>query len=125
MKRPVVVPRQESLMYPIVKNPFVHNLQLSTLDIVRIVFMSITIAPVRLVSLALLFGLAWLLAAISLAYRTPEEKKKPLEGWRNTHRVHSTCVGQERGSKLQDKYNKRNPQKSPLGGKMAPDNHFS
>lgn len=34
MKRPVVVPRQESLMYPIVKNPFVHNLQLSTLDIV-------------------------------------------------------------------------------------------
>lgn len=48
----------------------------------QIVFMSITIAPVRLVSLALLFGLAWLLAAISLAYRTPEEKKKPLEGWR-------------------------------------------
>lgn len=86
MKRPVVVPRQESLMYPIVKNPFVHNLQLSTLDIVRIVFMSITIAPVRLVSLALLFGLAWLLAAISLAYRTPEEKKKPLEGWRNSLR---------------------------------------
>lgn len=43
----------------------------------------------------------------------------------STHRVHSTCVGQERGSKLQDKYNKRNPQKSPLGGKMAPDNHFS
>lgn len=84
MKRPVVVPRQESLMYPIVKNPFVHNLQLSTLDIVRIVFMSITIAPVRLVSLALLFGLAWLLAAISLAYRTPEEKKKPLEGWRKS-----------------------------------------
>lgn len=36
MKRPVVVPRQESLMYPIVKNPFVHNLQLSTLDIVRV-----------------------------------------------------------------------------------------
>lgn len=36
MKRPVVVPRQESLMYSIVKNPFVHNLQLSTLDIVRV-----------------------------------------------------------------------------------------
>ncbi|XP_056022789.1 lysophosphatidylcholine acyltransferase 2-like isoform X3 [Ostrea edulis] len=46
MKRPVTVPRQESLMYPIVKNPFVHNLQFSTLDIVRIVFMSVTIAPV-------------------------------------------------------------------------------
>ncbi|XP_061163187.1 lysophosphatidylcholine acyltransferase 2-like isoform X1 [Saccostrea echinata] len=82
MKRPVVVPRQESLMYPIVKNPFVHNLQFTTLDIVRIVIMSVTIAPVRLVSLALLFGLAWLLAKISLACRTPEEKQKPLEGWR-------------------------------------------
>ncbi|XP_048752397.1 lysophosphatidylcholine acyltransferase 2-like isoform X2 [Ostrea edulis] len=86
MKRPVTVPRQESLMYPIVKNPFVHNLQFSTLDIVRIVFMSVTIAPVRLVSLAVLFMLAWLLAAISLANRTPEEKKKPLEGWRNSLR---------------------------------------
>ncbi|XP_078338685.1 lysophosphatidylcholine acyltransferase 2-like isoform X1 [Crassostrea virginica] len=86
MKRPVVVPRQESLMYPIVKNPFVHNLQFSTLDMIRIALMSVTIAPVRLVSLALLFGLAWLLAAISLAYRTPEEKEKPLAGWRNSLR---------------------------------------
>nr|XP_022344069.1 lysophosphatidylcholine acyltransferase 2-like isoform X2 [Crassostrea virginica] len=84
MKRPVVVPRQESLMYPIVKNPFVHNLQFSTLDMIRIALMSVTIAPVRLVSLALLFGLAWLLAAISLAYRTPEEKEKPLAGWRKS-----------------------------------------
>ncbi|XP_061163188.1 lysophosphatidylcholine acyltransferase 2-like isoform X2 [Saccostrea echinata] len=96
MKRPVVVPRQESLMYPIVKNPFVHNLQFTTLDIVRIVIMSVTIAPVRLVSLALLFGLAWLLAKISLACRTPEEKQKPLEGWRNSLRplvvIVSRCV---------------------------------
>ena len=38
MKRPVVVPRQESLMYPIVKNPFVHNLQFSTLDMIRVSF---------------------------------------------------------------------------------------
>ncbi|WAR13504.1 PCAT2-like protein [Mya arenaria] len=78
------VPRQQSLIAPEIQNPFVHNLRLGYLDILQIIIMSVTIAPLRLLLVGLCLLLAWPLAAIVVAGRSEEDKKEPLTGWRNT-----------------------------------------
>ncbi|XP_052816886.1 lysophosphatidylcholine acyltransferase 2-like isoform X1 [Mya arenaria] len=76
------VPRQQSLIAPEIQNPFVHNLRLGYLDILQIIIMSVTIAPLRLLLVGLCLLLAWPLAAIVVAGRSEEDKKEPLTGWR-------------------------------------------
>ncbi|XP_048253838.1 lysophosphatidylcholine acyltransferase 2-like isoform X1 [Haliotis rufescens] len=82
MKRNVPIARQESLVVPDVQNPFVHRLHFGILDKIQIVIMSVTVAPLRLLMSGMCLVLAWPLAALSLAFRTEEEKRKPLTGWR-------------------------------------------
>ncbi|KAK7115276.1 hypothetical protein V1264_001176 [Littorina saxatilis] len=82
MKRHIVHPRQQSMVEPEVPNPFVHRLELGTLDILKIAIMSVTIAPLRLLMVVLLLLLVWPLAAIGVACRSPEEADKPFTGWR-------------------------------------------
>ncbi|XP_048253840.1 lysophosphatidylcholine acyltransferase 2-like isoform X2 [Haliotis rufescens] len=86
MKRNVPIARQESLVVPDVQNPFVHRLHFGILDKIQIVIMSVTVAPLRLLMSGMCLVLAWPLAALSLAFRTEEEKRKPLTGWRNVLR---------------------------------------
>ncbi|CAL1540095.1 unnamed protein product [Lymnaea stagnalis] len=76
------VPRQKSLGMPDVTNPFVHELELSLRDKIQIAVMSVTIAPIRLVLVILLLLLAWPFAALAVAFRSEEDKLKPMSGWR-------------------------------------------
>ncbi|KAH9509533.1 Lysophosphatidylcholine acyltransferase 2 [Bulinus truncatus] len=76
------IPRQKSLATPDVLNPFVHELKLSLRDKIQIAIMSVTIAPVRLVFVILLLLLAWPFAALAVAFRSEEDKMKPMTGWR-------------------------------------------
>nr|KAI8763632.1 lysophosphatidylcholine acyltransferase 2-like [Biomphalaria glabrata] len=76
------IPRQKSLSTPEVLNPFVHKLNLSLRDKIQIAIMSVTIAPIRLVLVLLLLLLAWPFAALAVAFRSEEDKLKPITGWR-------------------------------------------
>ncbi|PVD21270.1 hypothetical protein C0Q70_19441 [Pomacea canaliculata] len=82
MKRNIEPPRLTSITSPVVLNPFVHRLHLSILDIIQIAIMSVTIAPLRLLMVGLLLLAVWPLAAIAIAFRSPEDRSKPLSGWR-------------------------------------------
>ncbi|KAK0051449.1 lysophosphatidylcholine acyltransferase 2 [Biomphalaria pfeifferi] len=76
------IPRQKSLSTPEVLNPFVHKLNLSLRDKIQIAIMSVTIAPIRLFLVLLLLLLAWPFAALAVAFRSEEDKLKPITGWR-------------------------------------------
>ncbi|XP_076448987.1 lysophosphatidylcholine acyltransferase 2-like isoform X2 [Babylonia areolata] len=81
-KRPIEFPRMHSVDQPRVQNPFVHRLQFSTLDIIKIVVMSITLAPLRLLLAILIILMVWPLAAIGNFCTCAEDKEKPLRGWK-------------------------------------------
>ncbi|XP_025076258.1 lysophosphatidylcholine acyltransferase 2-like isoform X3 [Pomacea canaliculata] len=85
MKRNIEPPRLTSITSPVVLNPFVHRLHLSILDIIQIAIMSVTIAPLRLLMVGLLLLAVWPLAAIAIAFRSPEDRSKPLSGWRRSY----------------------------------------
>ena len=48
----------------------------------QVALMSVTIAPLRLLLIGLCLLLAWPLAAIAVGFRSEEDKKEPLSGWR-------------------------------------------
>ncbi|XP_060081111.1 lysophosphatidylcholine acyltransferase 2-like [Ylistrum balloti] len=83
MKRNIGIPRQTSLATPVVPNPFVHQIDLTNVDKIRIVLMSVFVVPVRLIFCAIFLLSGFFLATIALAFRSQEEKQKPLCGWRN------------------------------------------
>ncbi|XP_060555458.1 lysophosphatidylcholine acyltransferase 2-like isoform X2 [Ruditapes philippinarum] len=81
MKREI--PRQQSLIVPEIQNPFVHKVHLGYLDMIQVAFMSVTIAPLRLLLVGISLLLAWPLAALAVSFRSKEEQNQPLSGWRN------------------------------------------
>nr|XP_006825078.1 PREDICTED: lysophosphatidylcholine acyltransferase 2-like [Saccoglossus kowalevskii] len=88
--------RQESLMMPTVHNPFVHKIELSILDKIRIAVCTVTIFPIRLIILLILLLLAWLIARIALLGLKDEDFKEPFSGWRKKlHKpyVSVCCLG--------------------------------
>ncbi|KAL8603123.1 hypothetical protein ACOMHN_059295 [Nucella lapillus] len=44
--------------------------------------MSVTLAPIRLLMVGLILLMIWPLAAIGVAFRSPEDRNKPFKGWR-------------------------------------------
>ncbi|XP_050397956.1 lysophosphatidylcholine acyltransferase 2 isoform X1 [Patella vulgata] len=83
MKRNVIYPRQDSLVSPVVENPFVHRLNWTVYDYIKVALMSITIAPIRLILVGICLLAAWPLAAIAVGFRSEADRNKPLAGWRN------------------------------------------
>ncbi|XP_035678837.1 lysophosphatidylcholine acyltransferase 2-like isoform X1 [Branchiostoma floridae] len=73
------LPRQKSLIAPMIRNPFIHDLRLSTLDKIQIAVGSVTIAPIRFLFLLLLLLLSWLIATIATMGM---DTSKPMTGWR-------------------------------------------
>lgn len=63
-------------------HPFVHELKLSFLDKLQVAIMSVTLAPIRLILIVLFLLMAWPIAAIAIAFRSEEDKLKPVTGWR-------------------------------------------
>lgn len=85
-----------------VKNPFVHRLNLGTVDVIKIGLMSFTIAPIRVFIAGILLILAWSLAAVSLLFQNKEERQKPLIGWRKADPIYTASVCVTRRSQLQN-----------------------
>ncbi|XP_070574724.1 lysophosphatidylcholine acyltransferase 2-like isoform X1 [Ptychodera flava] len=75
------IPRQESLMMPLVRNPFVHKLDLTVGDKIRIAICTVTLFPIRLILILMFLLIAWLLALVALL-GIKDELKEPLSGWR-------------------------------------------
>ncbi|CAH1270054.1 LPCAT1 [Branchiostoma lanceolatum] len=73
------LPRQKSLIAPMIRNPFVHDLRLSTWDKIQIAVGSVTIAPIRFLFLLILLLLSWLIAIIATMGM---DASKPMAGWR-------------------------------------------
>ncbi|KAJ1529498.1 hypothetical protein ONE63_006271 [Megalurothrips usitatus] len=69
-------------------NPFVHRLELtSTYDKIKTALFTVTVLPLRVVAIAVLLVLAWLLAYIGLIGVTEEDlRTKPMTGWRKDTR---------------------------------------
>ncbi|XP_059469857.1 lysophosphatidylcholine acyltransferase isoform X1 [Neocloeon triangulifer] len=70
-------------------NPFVHHLELtSTLDKIKTAFLTVTFLPLRVVCIALLLALAWVLACVGLVGLDENDVRcKPLTGWRRSLRA--------------------------------------
>ncbi|KAI0235865.1 Lysophosphatidylcholine acyltransferase 1 [Lamellibrachia satsuma] len=65
------------------KHPFVHRPKITSIDKVQIAFMSVTIAPLRLIVVAILVTVTWLLATLALLGRSDADSKQPMSGWRS------------------------------------------
>ncbi len=75
--------REHSLVEPIVKNPFIHTLELSIIDKVKIGFNSVALLPIRVLTSTVIFLFAVSLACIVTAGYTPSQiQEKPFTGWR-------------------------------------------
>ncbi|XP_070574726.1 lysophosphatidylcholine acyltransferase 2-like isoform X3 [Ptychodera flava] len=89
------IPRQESLMMPLVRNPFVHKLDLTVGDKIRIAICTVTLFPIRLILILMFLLIAWLLALVALL-GIKDELKEPLSGWRRKLLIpitHLTALG--------------------------------
>ncbi|KAK3930099.1 Lysophosphatidylcholine acyltransferase [Frankliniella fusca] len=65
-------------------NPFVHRLEFaSTYDKIKTLLFTVTVLPLRVMAIAVLLVLAWLLACIGLIGVSEEDlRTKPMTGWR-------------------------------------------
>ncbi|XP_014668962.1 PREDICTED: lysophosphatidylcholine acyltransferase 2-like [Priapulus caudatus] len=81
-----VISRQNSLIHPIVKNPFLHRLELKWYDKLKIAVMAVTVFPIRVLLVAILLLLCWPCAFIAVWGRRDEDKLEPLTGWRRSMR---------------------------------------
>ncbi|XP_076334371.1 lysophosphatidylcholine acyltransferase isoform X2 [Tachypleus tridentatus] len=67
-------------------NPFIHKLELATYDRVKVVVMTVTVFPFRLLLLMIFLTTAWFLAVLGVYGMSSEEiNKKPLSGWRKQY----------------------------------------
>ena len=64
-------------------DPFTHTLGPGPCDILKIFFMTFTIAPIRFLIILLLFSVAWMLARIGLLCLSYDALNNcPIQGWR-------------------------------------------
>ncbi|KAM4705352.1 lysophosphatidylcholine acyltransferase 1 [Rhinophrynus dorsalis] len=73
--------RVQELARP-VRNPFVHDLRFTPLQKAKIVFMTLTLFPIRLFFAAFMMLLAWPFAFIAAMGRTEKDLEMPLSWWR-------------------------------------------
>ncbi|XP_071813429.1 lysophosphatidylcholine acyltransferase 2-like isoform X1 [Apostichopus japonicus] len=84
--------RQKSFVCPVVRNPFSHRLHLNVFDKIRIVVMSLTIAPIRLLLVMLLLFPSWIIVMVALAGKNPLDQI-PISGWRRSLKHILTLLG--------------------------------
>jgi lysophosphatidylcholine acyltransferase/lyso-PAF acetyltransferase len=72
---------------PKLRNPFVHRLQLSTLDKIQIVLLSVTLCPIRLLLVVLMLFFAAVFSFLALyGMDRHASQREPLPYWRNVIR---------------------------------------
>ncbi|XP_046736090.1 lysophosphatidylcholine acyltransferase isoform X2 [Diprion similis] len=74
-------------------NPFVHRLELdTTYDKLKTAFLTVAVLPFRLVAIAALVIVAWLLACLGLHGLTEDDlRRAPLTGWRRSKIIPWLC----------------------------------
>ncbi|KAM4614458.1 LOW QUALITY PROTEIN: lysophosphatidylcholine acyltransferase 2 [Discoglossus pictus] len=80
-KRAPLLPRQNSFIPPHIPNPFVHEINLTTTDKIRMVLCALFLLPIRLILFFLLLLITWPIAAI-ITCGCSEKSLEPLGGWR-------------------------------------------
>ncbi|XP_034249443.1 lysophosphatidylcholine acyltransferase isoform X2 [Thrips palmi] len=76
-------------------NPFVHRLEFaSTYEKIKTALLTVTVLPLRVLAIAVLLVLAWLLACVGLIGLSEEDlRTKPMTGWRKTVRGWISVLG--------------------------------
>ncbi|XP_063801354.1 lysophosphatidylcholine acyltransferase 2 [Pseudophryne corroboree] len=80
-QRAPLLPRQKSFIPPQIPNPFVHEINLTLTDKIRMLLCGIFILPFRVVLFVILSVIAWLVAIITTCCIS-KESLEPLRGWR-------------------------------------------
>lgn len=91
-KRKVLL-RAQSFIQPEVHNPFTYELKLTGLDKLKVAFLSLTLFPLRLLSLSVLVLLASLISKLSMACMKEEDEQQPLTGIRRILRKPLRGIG--------------------------------
>ena len=75
-------------------DPFVHHVSLSAARVIQVVFMSLTVAPLRVVLLSLIAFVAWVFALVGQSGLSQEDLiYRPLIGWRRRLQNASFVLG--------------------------------
>ncbi|XP_063294744.1 lysophosphatidylcholine acyltransferase 2 isoform X2 [Pelobates fuscus] len=76
-----LLPRQKSFIPPQIPNPFVHELCLTHINRVNMVFCGLLLLPVRIIFFIVVLILAWLVALFTTCC-SEEKIEQPFTGWR-------------------------------------------
>ena len=64
-------------------DPFIHRISLNICDVIQILLMSITIVPIRFISISFLLFFTWILARFGLLFTSKDVRiMQPFIGWR-------------------------------------------
>lgn len=75
--------RESSLIEPIIKNPFIHKLEVKPIDKIKIGINAVLLLPIRLLASTTIFLMSCAVAfVVTVGYTQKELKEKPLTGWR-------------------------------------------
>ncbi|KAM3920032.1 lysophosphatidylcholine acyltransferase 2 isoform 2-T3 [Leptodactylus fuscus] len=90
-QRTPLLPRQKSFIPPQIPNPFIHELNLTLTDKIRMVICGLFILPFRIVLFLTALLLSWLVAVIATSCIPKDRTAEPLQGWRRNLAQH--CLG--------------------------------
>ncbi|XP_066439986.1 lysophosphatidylcholine acyltransferase 2 isoform X2 [Eleutherodactylus coqui] len=92
-QRTPLLPRQKSFIPPQIPNPFIHEINLTVNDKIRMVICGLFILPFRIVLFLTVLLTSWLVATI-VTCCIPKDNVEPIKGWRRTVTKHFiSCLG--------------------------------
>ncbi|CAN2389540.1 lysophosphatidylcholine acyltransferase 2 [Pristimantis euphronides] len=93
LQRTPLLPRQKSFIPPKIPNPFIHELNLTLPDKIRMVLCGLFILPFRVVLFVIVLSTSWLVAIVVTGC-TPKDSVEPIKGWRRTvTKCFLSCLG--------------------------------
>ncbi|XP_044125945.1 lysophosphatidylcholine acyltransferase 2 [Bufo gargarizans] len=92
-QRTPLLPRQKSFIPPQIPNPFIHEINLTLGDKIRMVICGLLILPFRIVLFLMVLIISWLVAVIVTSC-IPKDSTEPIKGWRRNVAKHFLgCLG--------------------------------
>ncbi|KAG8437778.1 hypothetical protein GDO86_008472 [Hymenochirus boettgeri] len=81
LQRAPILPRQKSFIPPKIPNPFVHELNLTPMNKLKVVLCGLVLLPLRAFLFMVLISLSWMVAVIATCC-FQDTNERPLKGWR-------------------------------------------
>ncbi|KAG8563293.1 hypothetical protein GDO81_016007 [Engystomops pustulosus] len=92
-QRTPLLPRQKSFIPPQIPNPFIHEINLTVTDKIRMIICGVFILPFRIVLFLTVLVTSWLVAIIVTSC-LPKDSAEPIKGWRRNVAKHAlNCLG--------------------------------